>query len=260
MHDATVALLDQPSYWQTGPHEPAEVICHNDFAPYNMVFRQQRLVGIIDFDRAAPGPRLWGLAFLAYHLVPLSEGGMSERMRAERLRLLLEAFGTDAQPSDLIAVAAERLVELAGWTDESRAPDIPGRHACARGGLTRWRPKCAQSFRVCPNGRAQTTREGTLAALQPEGPARKGPARGSSAGGPVPEGPAPRGAPCRIRTDDPRFTRAVLWPAELRGRSTNRSHRQGSEENPRPTSEGHGRGDAPHGTLPAAHEAQRAAE
>ena len=24
------------------------------------------------------------------------------------------------------------------------------------------------------------------------------------------------GAPCRIRTDDPRFTRAVLWPTELR--------------------------------------------
>ena len=29
-----------------------------------------------------------------------------------------------------------------------------------------------------------------------------------------------RRAPCRIRTDDPRFTRAVLWPTELRGRET----------------------------------------
>ena len=28
-----------------------------------------------------------------------------------------------------------------------------------------------------------------------------------------------RGAPCRIRTDDPRFTRAVLWPTELRRRA-----------------------------------------
>jgi hypothetical protein len=26
-------------------------------------------------------------------------------------------------------------------------------------------------------------------------------------------------APCRIRTDDPRFTRAVLWPTELRRRA-----------------------------------------
>ena len=117
MHDASVALLDQPSSWQTGPHEPAEVICHNDFAPYNMVFRQQRLVGIIDFDRASPGPHLWDLAFLAYHLVPLSPGGMPERMPAERLRSLLRAYGTDAQPSKLIAVAAERLVELAAWTE-----------------------------------------------------------------------------------------------------------------------------------------------
>ena len=117
MHDASVVLLDQPSPWQTGPHEPAEVICHNDFAPYNMVFRQQRLVGIIDFDRASPGPRLWDLAFLAYHLVPLSKGGMPKRMRAERLRSLLGAYGTDAQPSELIAVAAERLAELADWTE-----------------------------------------------------------------------------------------------------------------------------------------------
>ena len=28
-----------------------------------------------------------------------------------------------------------------------------------------------------------------------------------------------RRAPCRIRTDDPRFTRAVLWPTELKGRA-----------------------------------------
>ena len=117
MHDASVALIDQPSSWQTGPLQPAEVICHNDFAPYNMVFRQQRLVGIIDFDRASPGPHLWDLAFLAYHLVPLSPGGMPERMPAERLRSLLRAYGTDAQPSKLIAVAAERLVELAAWTE-----------------------------------------------------------------------------------------------------------------------------------------------
>ena len=32
------------------------------------------------------------------------------------------------------------------------------------------------------------------------------------------------GAPCRIRTDDPRFTRAVLWPTELRRHNLRRTH------------------------------------
>jgi aminoglycoside phosphotransferase (APT) family kinase protein len=35
-----------------------EVVCHNDFSPCNFVFRDGRPVGIIDFDTAAPGPRL----------------------------------------------------------------------------------------------------------------------------------------------------------------------------------------------------------
>ena len=51
------------------------MICHNDYAPYNLVFRDGRLVGVIDFETAAPGPRAWDLAYLAYRLVPLAAPG-----------------------------------------------------------------------------------------------------------------------------------------------------------------------------------------
>lgn len=129
MHDASVALVHEQSTWQTRVHEPAEVICHNDYAPYNMVFREHRLVGIIDFDRASPGPRLWDLAYLAYQLVPWIEGtNRPKRMQDERLALLLDAYGCDFTPSEVKAAAAERLAELAAWTEDharqSSRPDL----------------------------------------------------------------------------------------------------------------------------------------
>ncbi len=54
--------------------QPIEVICHNDFATYNIIFNHEKPVGIIDFDLAfaAPGPRLWDMAYTLYTCVPLS--------------------------------------------------------------------------------------------------------------------------------------------------------------------------------------------
>lgn len=49
-----------------------EVVCHNDFAMYNIIFNNEKPVGIIDFDVAAPGPRLWDIAYTLYTCVPLS--------------------------------------------------------------------------------------------------------------------------------------------------------------------------------------------
>ena len=72
IHDASVPVLSTSTEWQLPTHQPVEVICHNDVAPYNMVFREHRLVGLIDFDTASPGPRIWDLAYLAYRLVPLT--------------------------------------------------------------------------------------------------------------------------------------------------------------------------------------------
>ncbi len=65
LHDATADYSDPEATWRGVPRQPHEVICHNDFAPYNMVFRDHELIGVIDWDFAAPGPRLWDLAYLA---------------------------------------------------------------------------------------------------------------------------------------------------------------------------------------------------
>ena len=58
LHDASIAFDRTGASWQLPTHEPVEVICHNDFAPHNLVFDNGRVVGAIDFDTSSPGPRL----------------------------------------------------------------------------------------------------------------------------------------------------------------------------------------------------------
>lgn len=121
IHDATEGVtLRGP--WRSPVREPAEVICHNDFAPYNLVFEHENVTGVIDWDFASPGPRLWDLAYLAYRIVPLTTAsdfgdGFGNTERLARLGLLLRMYGTDATPSRVIDVVVERLYELADFTD-----------------------------------------------------------------------------------------------------------------------------------------------
>ena len=61
-HDATAGFAPPDAHWRLPRREPVEVVCHSDFAPYNLVFRGRALVGVIDFDTASPGPRAWDLA------------------------------------------------------------------------------------------------------------------------------------------------------------------------------------------------------
>lgn len=56
IHDASQGLELDGREWRTVTHEPIEVVCHNDFAPYNLVVQGDRLTGVIDFDMASPGP------------------------------------------------------------------------------------------------------------------------------------------------------------------------------------------------------------
>ncbi|WP_405079867.1 phosphotransferase [Paenibacillus chitinolyticus] len=58
--------------------QPSEIICHNDFAVYNIIFQQEKPIGIIDFDAAGPGPRLWDIAYTLYTCVPLSRLYLTE--------------------------------------------------------------------------------------------------------------------------------------------------------------------------------------
>lgn len=118
-HDAS-QTADRTGPWRTPPREPAEVICHNDFAPYNLVFDGgHRPVGIIDFDFAGPGPRVWDVAYLAYRLVPLSADRadrFSDAERLGRLSQMLDTYEAGVASGDALSVVVDRLAALAEFS------------------------------------------------------------------------------------------------------------------------------------------------
>lgn len=120
-HDITQNFVVAPNavfQLPVKPDQPWEIICHNDFAPYNCVFKDHHLVGLIDFDTAGPGTRLWDIAYAAYRFVPLANdehccqlGWSPIPERTHRLKLFCDAYGLDNQAARvaLIATVLERL-------------------------------------------------------------------------------------------------------------------------------------------------------
>jgi len=120
IHDASLTFDRTDAVWRQPVHEPTEVVCHNDFAPYNLVLHGERLAGVIDWDMASPGPRVWDLAYLAYRLVPFCADDAPAVDTEARLSLLLETYGGIGR-AELIATMLERLEHLAVFTDEQAA-------------------------------------------------------------------------------------------------------------------------------------------
>lgn len=56
-HDAVRDFLPSPDLeWALRPSVPPQVVCHNDFGPWNLVYDGDVPVGILDWDFAALGP------------------------------------------------------------------------------------------------------------------------------------------------------------------------------------------------------------
>jgi hypothetical protein len=112
-HDAVASLprLDGFAWSDRGadPRGPAEILCHNDLAPWNLVHGSDGSWTFIDWDLAAPGRRSWDLAWALLSLVPLmpNRAGTDARTR-KRITTFRAAYGSVEFPTDVLAVAVER--------------------------------------------------------------------------------------------------------------------------------------------------------
>ena len=95
--------------WRLVAPTAHEIICHNDWAPWNALFRERRLAVMLDWDMAGPGTRLWDVANSAYCWVPLlsASGKFAIVERATRLRRFCDAYGL-SERSSLLDVMRQR--------------------------------------------------------------------------------------------------------------------------------------------------------
>ncbi len=107
LHDASADFVPPPgARWAVAiPADGADLVCHHDLAPWNLVVDGDRWV-FIDWDAAAPGTRRWDLAYVAQTFTPLVGGGDpaadGPRLRAVADGYRLGAAGRAALPGVLV--------------------------------------------------------------------------------------------------------------------------------------------------------------
>jgi thiamine kinase-like enzyme len=128
-HDAvTNFVVPTDARWTFIAPGRHELICHNDWAPYNALFSAHEPVIMLDWDSSGPGTRVWDVAIAAYQWVPLYPelDRVSHRsvlpigQRAARLATFCRAYG-DVSPAQAIDMLLEQLPvfaeQIQRWAD-----------------------------------------------------------------------------------------------------------------------------------------------
>ena len=118
---------------QRGTGDGAEhLVCHGDVGPWNLVWRDGRLVGLIDWEYATIGTRRTDIAYALHYLVPFRDrsywqwvlGLPAKPRRRHRMAVFAEAYGipVDEQLVDEVLASQQAGVDLMRTLAEQGRP------------------------------------------------------------------------------------------------------------------------------------------
>jgi hypothetical protein len=101
---------------RVGPAGADELICHGDFGPWNLVWRGNQPVGILDWDYAWPAPPIHDVAYALEYVAPFRDDPTCLRWlryaappdRRRRLELFAEAYGLSSTAGLVDEVIAQQ--------------------------------------------------------------------------------------------------------------------------------------------------------
>lgn len=125
--EAYLSRLTGRECWMLPAQAPAEVMCHGDYATYNVTIVDGSASGIIDFDTLHPGPRLWDVAYGVYRWVPFvftSEDKNNAREilhgQIRKTKLFLDNYGA-IDRNVFVPVLVQRLSALTAFMEAEAA-------------------------------------------------------------------------------------------------------------------------------------------
>jgi hypothetical protein len=134
-YHAAVAGFVPPAgaVWREGGvWRPGLIIGHNDAAPYNAAWRDDRLAGFFDWDLAAPLTTEQDVAGVAFSWVPLharevvaAEGFTAFSERPRRLRAFLRGYGWSGTAPDFATIVEARVRAWAQTVRDTAAAGDP---------------------------------------------------------------------------------------------------------------------------------------
>ncbi|MDQ3656009.1 MAG: phosphotransferase [Chloroflexota bacterium] len=135
LHAATIDLVLPPeTVWRGGKAEKTigQVIRHGDLGPWNTLWENDRLTGLIDWDFAEPGLAITDLAQLALYFVPLRgedhwrECGFPQQPDfRHRIQVICDTYGSfvpDDVVIEIIRLQESAMADIAERAAEGRYP------------------------------------------------------------------------------------------------------------------------------------------
>lgn len=122
--------------------QPGLIIRHGDLGPWNTIWSDDLLQGVIDWDLAEPGKEITDVAQIAWHLVPLRGDGFWSKAGFEeppalrkRMHVLCEAYGEFSPDGVVHALHDLQETEISRISTLGRSGVEPWRTYLRRGDL-----------------------------------------------------------------------------------------------------------------------------